>query len=221
MGTQPRARAPSKPGRALEPVYGGASRRFPEAAPPRPRGRKTCSLHFTPRRKSFKSRPFRRAGKSQGRKIRGRDTRGWFSGSLQPSNWNKASVDGWSRDILKSQKKGIFKTICKEGFVNSSLSSSISRQNQPFYLASPGSAPAGWGPTSTPPNPPPRTSLTFPEDLALPKWREGLRRVGPGIYPKKKKTAKKSVCLHRVKTRGMGQIQPTEWPSVGVQCNNR
>lgn len=35
----------SNPGRALEPVYGGASRRFPEAAPPRPRGRKICGLH--------------------------------------------------------------------------------------------------------------------------------------------------------------------------------
>lgn len=165
----------------------------------------------------MKSRPFRRAGKSQGRKIRGRDTRGWFSGSPQPSNWKKASVDGWSRDILKSQKKGIVKTICKEGFVNSPLSGSISMHNQPFYLASPGSGPAGGGPTSTPPNPPPRTSLTIPTDFPLPKWRAGLGRVGPGIYPKKQPRI--ALSLHRVKTRGMGKIQPIEWPSVEVQRN--
>lgn len=80
---------------------------------------KIHDLYFIPLRKKLKIQTFLEGWKCS-RKEDERERYGllvlWFSGSLWSVRW-------WvGQDILKSQKKSIFKTLSKEGFVNCALS---------------------------------------------------------------------------------------------------
>lgn len=163
---------------------------FPKAVQLPPNMGQIQELYFISQRKSLKIRSCWWAENRQATKIRRKDMGYWFSGSLQFSSGNKVSVGGWSPDILKSQKKGILRSFCKEGFVNSCLSGFASACIISLFIwfyrytwASSIPAP--------PPHPiiPGQDLLSIPNKLLLPRrkggWGQKKRLHWPGIYPKK------------------------------------
>lgn len=164
-----------------------------------PPGRASASKHvqkirnpaFTPQRKSLHTRPFGWAASSQGRKMRGED--GVADPRLFAAFPPGESCSGWVRPgVSKSQKKGLFETICEEGSVNAAIWAPIHGHNRGHLGSHPrpqlgllsGFPRSTWAssvppPTSTPPQSPAQNvSNGFHTNLPLPKWREGKGGVG-------------------------------------------
>lgn len=126
------------------------------------------------------------------------------------------SVGGWSGDILKSQKKGICKTICQEAFINSVIWASISMHNQPFYLV----LQPYLGQQNPAPHPHPKVPsqnrLPSISNSLSPPRQEGGKRQGetrrmprPQFYPKNHSRAHTELKPYRGK-----RVKPPKEPAI-------
>lgn len=99
-----------------------------------------------------------------------------------PVLWLFCSFPGWvGQDVLKSQKKGIFKTLSEEGFVNWRLSGlpSVCISSLFIWFYSHTWASRIPAPVYTPKSPIKIFFCRFQTNVPFPEEREGNSRVGP------------------------------------------